>query len=651
MRAPFSRPDSLPGNAEAARLHTGSPFVNEECTMEFNRCYACMRKLNSPGGTCGSCGYDNTAGPAQQPAHALPCGTVLAGHYLTGCVIGQGGFGITYMAWNLALETPVCIKEYFPAGAAVRSLNRNGLVLWGSGESAEQLKTRRESFVKEARKAARLSDLSSIVKVWDVFYENETAYIVMNYIAGETLKNYLVKRGRVLEEEACLGLLLPVMRDLDQVHARGIIHRDIKPDNLMLTPEGSVILLDLGAAKDLSSGSGQSSFLVASQGFTPLEQYNRNGRIGSWTDVYALCATIYYAAAGKLLPTPTERLSGEKIDFGMLSPRLASVLERGLAIQPEDRIQTMAQLCAAFQTAFKTDAPAPVPPPAPAAPERQAERPADAFLAPYEAAARMMEEGSYEDAAVLFEALHDYRDAAARAALCREKTVGTGEGPLPAGESPAEDSPGAVAGNGPASPGRSAGRIPVWIIPAAALALAVLCVCMFFLHAYKDLRPLQILTPGGSTQTAGEDSWAVRRALSDAARCMEEGEYEKALALYQEAAGAGSAAAMTGIGVMYEKGLGTDRDYRTALDWFYRAAEAGEPAAMFWIGWNYYYALGVERSYSTALDWCLKSAEAGNAEAMNWVSDMYRYGQGTSADLEKAEQWRQRAVEAGYAAE
>ena len=133
---------------------------------------------------------------------------------------------------------------------------------------------RRESFVREARKAARLSDLDSIVKVWDVFYENETAYIVMNYIAGENLKSWLVKRGKPIDEKTCIALLEPVMRDLEQVHRRGIVHRDIKPDNLMLQPDGKVVLLDLGAAKDLSGGSGQSTFMVASQGFTPLEQYN-----------------------------------------------------------------------------------------------------------------------------------------------------------------------------------------------------------------------------------------------------------------------------------------------------------------------------------------------------------------------------------------
>ena len=138
--------------------------------MEFIRCYGCMGELSAPGARCPRCGYDNTNDPYRQPSHVLPCGTVLAGHYLVGRVIGQGGFGITYMAWNLALEQRVCVKEYFPAGAAVRSQEQNGLVVWGSGDAAEKLRQRRESFVKEARKAVRLSDLNSIVKVWDVFY-------------------------------------------------------------------------------------------------------------------------------------------------------------------------------------------------------------------------------------------------------------------------------------------------------------------------------------------------------------------------------------------------------------------------------------------------------------------------------------------------
>ena len=335
--------------------------------MEFNRCYSCMQPLDTPGAVCPHCGYDNTKAPAQQPDYILPCGTVLDGRYVLGKMLGQGGFGITYIAYNLTLDTQVCIKEYFPAGAAMRSTSNGRMVLWSGGDNAAELKRGRESFVREARKAVKLRDLTHVVKVWDVFYENETAYIAMDYIDGETLKSWLLKRGEPIDVKTCLRLLEPVMRDLEQIHKRGIIHRDIKPDNLMLTPGGDLILLDLGAAKDLTGKGGQSSHVVASQGFSPLEQYRERGNIGPWTDVYAMCATIYYCVNGTLLPAPLDRVSGEKADFSVFSPAMAAVLEKGLALQPEGRIQSMGELLAALKSANSVS-PAPRPRPKPRLP-------------------------------------------------------------------------------------------------------------------------------------------------------------------------------------------------------------------------------------------------------------------------------------------
>ena len=326
--------------------------------MEFKRCYSCMHTLDSPGAVCPHCGYDNTKAPAAQPDYILPCGTVLNGRYVLGRMLGQGGFGISYIAYNLALDMTVCIKEYFPAGAAMRSAANSRLVLWSGGENAEELKRGRESFVKEARKAVKLRDLSHVVKVWDVFYENETAYIVMDYIEGQTLKSWLLGRGTPLDEKACFHLLAPVMTDLEQVHARDIIHRDIKPDNLMLTPEGKLMLLDLGAAKDLSGGSSQSSYTVASQGFSPIEQYAQGGNIGPWTDVYAMCASLYYCVTGKLLPTPMDRMLSDSLDLSAFSSAAAEVLKKGLAIRPEERIKSMAELREALQAAIQPGAPA-----------------------------------------------------------------------------------------------------------------------------------------------------------------------------------------------------------------------------------------------------------------------------------------------------
>ena len=324
--------------------------------MEFKRCYSCMYTLENPGAVCPHCGYDNTKAPAAQPDYILPCGTVLNGRYVLGKMLGQGGFGISYIAYNLALDTPVCIKEYFPAGAAMRSAVESRLVLWSGGENAEELKRGRESFVKEARKAVKLRDLNHVVKVWDVFYENETAYIVMDYIEGQTLKSWLLRHGKPIGEKTCFAMLEPVMLDLQEVHERGIIHRDIKPDNLMMTPTGNLMLLDLGAAKDLSGGSSQSSYMVASQGFSPMEQYSQGGSIGPWTDVYAMCASLYYCVTGKLLPTPMDRMLSDRWDLSAFSPDTAAVLKKGLAIRPEERIKSMTALRGALQAAILPEA-------------------------------------------------------------------------------------------------------------------------------------------------------------------------------------------------------------------------------------------------------------------------------------------------------
>ena len=320
--------------------------------MEFKRCYGCMEELAVSGGFCPRCGYDNTNDPKRQPTQALSCGTVLNGRYVIGKVLGQGGFGITYLAFNLGLESPVCIKEYFPAGAAMRSTQQSGVVAWSAGVGADALRQGRESIVKEARKAVKLRELRSVVKVWDVFYENETAYLVMDYVDGKPLSAWLRHGGRPLSEAECIQLFVPVLADLARIHEAGIIHRDIKPDNLMVKPDGSLVLLDFGAAKDLSGGSGQSSFMVASQGFSPLEQYSRKGQIGPWTDVYALCATMIYCCTGRLIPESMDRINGEELDLNCFTPAVRAVLEQGLALQPAQRIQTTTELSARLEAAI-----------------------------------------------------------------------------------------------------------------------------------------------------------------------------------------------------------------------------------------------------------------------------------------------------------
>ena len=320
--------------------------------MTTRRCYNCMKELGDADQICPDCGYDNSS--PSQPAQALRCGTVLRERYLIGKMLGQGGFGITYIGYDYTLDTTVCIKEFFPAGGAMRGNDGSGRVYWSAGSTGAARLQEREVFVKEAQKAVKLRNFASVVKVWDVFYENETAYIVMEYIEGVTLKQYLVKRGAVMGAEECLDLLLPVIGDLKGVHDSGIVHRDISPDNLMIREDGKVVLLDLGAAKDMSKGSGQSSMMVAKKGFSPPEQYTEGMSIGPWTDVYAICATIYWCMTGKLLPEAMERMLGDDaLKFPDSIPEvLRAVLRHGLELKPANRIKDMEELESGLKTAL-----------------------------------------------------------------------------------------------------------------------------------------------------------------------------------------------------------------------------------------------------------------------------------------------------------
>ena len=278
-------------------------------------------------------------------------------------MIGQGGFGLTYIGYDYKLTTPVCIKEYFPSGGAMLGQDGSTRVYWSSGSTGAALKEGRETFVEEAKKAARVRILGSVVSVWDVFNENDTAYIVMEYIKGVTLKDYLKKRGTVMDSEECLGLLLPVIRDLQKVHEKGIVHRDISPDNLMVREDGKILLLDLGAAKDLLKGSEQSTLLITKKGFSPPEQHIEGMPIGSWTDVYAMCATIYWCMTGKMLPDVLYRVSDETLEFPKGMPEaMKEVLEHGLRTKVAERIRDMKELERGFETARGEITDPPMPP-------------------------------------------------------------------------------------------------------------------------------------------------------------------------------------------------------------------------------------------------------------------------------------------------
>ena len=301
---------------------------------------------NYQGTPCPHCGYDPNRVKGQE--YALPPQTILAGKYLVGRMLGQGGFGITYIGWDIALERKVAIKEYYPNGLVGRSQTSRVQLVWYSGPLAEQArKDGMDAFLREARKMTKVSAIPRVVQVRDLFYENGTAYIVMDFVEGRTLKKQLEAKGPMTWNQL-KPILLPAAQAMEQVHRAGLIHRDLSPDNLMLTPDGDVRILDLGAAKDLKKGSGVSSMQVAKGGFSPPEQYFQQGSSGPYTDVYALAATAYYALTGKVPVPAIDRMNKDSLRWDL--PELADTpenvvhaLRKAMSLRSPDRPQTMGE--------------------------------------------------------------------------------------------------------------------------------------------------------------------------------------------------------------------------------------------------------------------------------------------------------------------
>ncbi|MBO7253430.1 MAG: BspA family leucine-rich repeat surface protein [Oscillospiraceae bacterium] len=309
-------------------------------------CLGCMQQKNSSP-VCEHCGYHEEM---QNQPHQLPVGTLLQGKYLVGRVLGQGGFGITYLGWDQHLSVPVAIKEYYPVGVVQRNNKWGNEVICASGEAPEIFEKHKEKFLQEARVLAQFAGIPEIVQVLNYFSENGTAYIVMEYVQGITLKIRLKQMGRPMTEAEVRDIIAPVLEALDKVHKQNLIHRDISPDNIMLPDEGGVKLIDFGTVRYVGEGGAtRSTEAVLKPGFAPIEQYNAKGNLGSWTDVYAICATCHYLLTGKVLPDATTRIeNGETLPFlegnPNISPELLNTLRKGLAIRAADRVQTLSEL-------------------------------------------------------------------------------------------------------------------------------------------------------------------------------------------------------------------------------------------------------------------------------------------------------------------
>uniref|UniRef100_UPI003FF00EC2 serine/threonine protein kinase n=1 Tax=Anaerobutyricum hallii TaxID=39488 RepID=UPI003FF00EC2 len=275
-------------------------------------------------------------------------------------VLGQGGFGITYLGMDELYQRKVAIKEFFPQGIVTRNTEYEDTVTVTYVEEKADYEKGKERFLKEARTMAKFSKNEGIVKVLDFFEINNTAYIVMEYLEGITLKQYIRENQRITLEEL-VRLLVPLIESLDEIHSQGMIHRDISPDNIMVLPDGRIKLMDFGAARDYTKFGEKTLSIVLKPGYAPPEQYQTHGIQGPWTDIYALCATMYKCITGETPPDAIDRVIDDHLkkisEFGItIPPQVESVIIKGMSVSAKDRYQDIKDFCEDLYGGYEEDA-------------------------------------------------------------------------------------------------------------------------------------------------------------------------------------------------------------------------------------------------------------------------------------------------------
>lgn len=303
-------------------------------------CLGCMHELSDDMVICPNCGYEE--GTLPKEAYYLPAGILLGERYIIGKVLGYGGFGITYIGYDELLKRIVAIKEYFPSNFATRGLESRDVVIY-SGEANEQYQAGLQRFISEAKRLAQFNQSDNIVHIYDCIQENKTGYIIMEYLEGKTVKE-LLKEKKKLEYNEAEKVILEVLKALEEVHALGIIHRDVAPDNIFIMKNGQVRLLDFGAARYAVSEKTKSLSVILKPGYAPEEQYRTHGEQGPWTDIYGAGATFYKMITGIQPEESVERLLHDEIkkpsEFGIqISEAKENAIMKSVAVRKEDRFQ------------------------------------------------------------------------------------------------------------------------------------------------------------------------------------------------------------------------------------------------------------------------------------------------------------------------
>ncbi len=307
-------------------------------------CMGCMENKGSAS-LCPYCGWVEGSGPIST-LHLNP-GSIVHQKYFLGKALGQGGFGITYLGWDLYLDRKLAVKEYFPREMSYREVGMTAVSLHSTGQE-NQFNYGLEKFLAEAKTLAVFEGHPNIVTVRDFFKENSTAYLVMNYIKGIAFSDYLSHKGGVIPFEEAIRIMMPMLDALRAVHENNLLHRDISPDNIFVTSDGRVILLDFGAARHALGEQGRNLSVILKPGYAPEEQYRSRGMQGPWTDIYAAAATIYKAITGKMPPDALDRLNDDQIirpsqHGASISIEEEAVMMKAMAVKAENRYQSVSE--------------------------------------------------------------------------------------------------------------------------------------------------------------------------------------------------------------------------------------------------------------------------------------------------------------------
>lgn len=319
--------------------------------MDLNKlCMGCM-EVKGEVGLCPFCGYKEGTKP-ELPLHLMPR-TIIGKKYLLGKVLGQGGFGITYLAWDIYLDRKLAVKEYFPRDLAYREKGEGTVSIYSRATQSEY-DYGLDKFMAEGKTLAKLEGHPNIVAIKDFFKSNDTAYLVMNYVEGISLADYLNRLKDKLSFEQALQIFMPVLDAVKAIHQAGLLHRDISPDNIYITVHGRVILLDFGAARHALGEKGKNLSIILKPGYAPEEQYRSKGVQGPWTDNYAIAVTIYQAITGRMPPDALDRLNNDAIVAPSelsadISAEQEMALMKAMAVKAGDRYQTVEE----FQDALK----------------------------------------------------------------------------------------------------------------------------------------------------------------------------------------------------------------------------------------------------------------------------------------------------------